>query len=107
MGHLDAVIAIAFSPDSKTLASTSSDKIVRLWDLGSGAMLRKFFNDDPVYILSFSEDGTHLLIGRRSVPISIEPLANNTPAGFLSSIGRTSTLFMGVLLDSVTRMEEL
>ncbi|MCE2416610.1 hypothetical protein J4G07_21755 [Candidatus Poribacteria bacterium] len=33
--HRNAVIGIAFSPDGKTLASTSWDGIVLLWDLTS------------------------------------------------------------------------
>lgn len=32
-GHAEAVVSIAFSPDSKQLASGSGDTTIRLWDL--------------------------------------------------------------------------
>ena len=32
-GHTDAVYSVAFSPDGKTLASGSSDRSVRLWNV--------------------------------------------------------------------------
>ncbi|KAL7785180.1 hypothetical protein V8C37DRAFT_394617, partial [Trichoderma ceciliae] len=36
-GHSSSVLAIAFSPDSKTLASASNDNTVQLWDAATGA----------------------------------------------------------------------
>jgi WD40 repeat protein len=39
IGHSDWIRSLAFSPDSKTLLSSSNDKTVRLWDLETGRLL--------------------------------------------------------------------
>jgi WD40 repeat protein len=37
-GHPDEVTAVAFSPDSKTLATGGGDRVVRLWDVATGRL---------------------------------------------------------------------
>ena len=60
---------IAFSPDGRSLLSGSIDTTVRLWDISSGMIIRRFdghksgvmsvaFSPDSRYAVSGSQDGT-------------------------------------------------
>jgi WD40 repeat protein len=40
LGHASSIREVAWSPDGKTLASSSDDNTVKLWDTGSGQLLR-------------------------------------------------------------------
>jgi len=57
-GHTDSIWSIAFSPDSKILASGSSDRTVKLWDCQTGQCLFTFVGHTGAVIsVAFSPDG--------------------------------------------------
>jgi RNA polymerase sigma factor (sigma-70 family) len=69
----DHIFALAFSPDSQTLASSATgtrDPSIRLWEVASGKKIRKLLapraNDaDGPYHMVFSNDGKVLVAGDR------------------------------------------
>lgn len=62
-GHVDAVIALAFSPDGKLLASASRDQSALLWEVSSGDLLRDLSKpaNEPLGF-AFSPDGNRLAV---------------------------------------------
>ena len=61
-GHTGDVWGVAISPDGKYLATGSSDKTARLWDLASGETIRVFSgHSGEVWDIAFSPDGKYLL----------------------------------------------
>jgi WD40 repeat protein len=77
-GHRDGVFSVAFSPDGKQLASGSSDRGIKLWNVADGSVVREFVNPaltQPagalpnlpqahpgwVYGVRFTADGKHLI----------------------------------------------
>ncbi|MCE9547325.1 MAG: WD40 repeat domain-containing protein [Planctomycetia bacterium] len=63
--HRDRVLGLAFSPDSRTLATSSigSDPAIRLWDAANGKAVRTI--DGGASIVQFLPDGQRLLSADR------------------------------------------
>jgi WD40 repeat protein len=63
-GHTDRVFSVAFSPDGRLLASGSSDKTIKLWDVATGSLVRTLSGHTwSVFSVAFSPDGRLLASG--------------------------------------------
>ncbi len=61
LGHTQSVKSVSFSPDSRTLVSSSGDKTVRLWDIETGKPLKTLTgHTSSVKYVSFSPNN-HIL----------------------------------------------
>ncbi|WP_277347437.1 trypsin-like peptidase domain-containing protein [Streptomyces sp. JB150] len=61
IGHANKVLALAFSRDSRTLATGSSDATVRLWNAAAGSNRTTLIgHTSGVYSVDFSRDGRTL-----------------------------------------------
>lgn len=65
------------SPDGKTLAVGSQDKMVRLWDLASGKLLKTFTAPGPlIQQVNFSPDGKQLFISAKGTGLFLWNIAS-------------------------------
>jgi WD40 repeat protein len=62
-GHTNTVDSVAFSPDGKTLVSSSYEKEIRLWDLKTAKEVNTFGNQGVrLHSVKFSPDGKTLAL---------------------------------------------
>jgi WD40 repeat protein/serine/threonine protein kinase len=62
--HARDVIAVAFTPDGRTLVTASKDSTVRFWDVATGAAVGKVIRHDGwVNALALTADGRAVLTG--------------------------------------------
>ncbi len=65
-GHKISVNSLSFSPDGRTLASGSSDKTIKLWNVDTGKLIHlpnPLTHSSYVNCVSFNSDGTILAAG--------------------------------------------
>lgn len=60
-GHNAAVNTAFYSPDGKTIVSSSRDKTVRVWDVETGVVLQSYRHNRIVNSASFSSDGKSII----------------------------------------------
>jgi WD40 repeat protein len=60
--HTNIVVGVAFSPDGKTLVSSSRDKTICFWDVATGKRTRVIRHTDKFGPLAYSPDGKTLAV---------------------------------------------
>ena len=76
-GHEGTTFGVAFSPDGRYLASTSTDKTVKIWNVTdnfASSPLTLHGHTATVYRVAFSPDGTRLVTASRDTTARVYAL---------------------------------
>lgn len=80
VGHSDAVMGVAFSPDGTQALSASLDHTLILWDVATGEIVRRFEgHSDWVRDVAFSPDGRRALSASSDHTIILWDVDQGTP----------------------------
>jgi WD40 repeat protein len=65
LGHTDAIMDVAFSPDKQSVMTASRDNTARLWSINGGLLRTYIGHTSTVYSVDMSPDGTKILTSSR------------------------------------------
>jgi WD40 repeat protein len=78
--HQGQIMAVAYSPDGKSLASAGADRAVVVWDPATGKELQRFeLEQGPPNDVTFSPDGKLLCVVVRGQPVRLWQLSDGRP----------------------------
>jgi tetratricopeptide (TPR) repeat protein len=93
-GHRNCVRSLTFSPDGKTLASSSFDRTVKLWNVGTGELKITFEGHaDEVNAVAFSPDGTTLASGSSDHTVRLWDLTTGELRSIIKAHGVLTVAF--------------
>lgn len=78
-GHVDAVRCVAISTDGSWGASGGEDRLIRLWDLGTGDLVASFTGESAITCTALSADGRLLVAGESSGRVHVLRLEGLQP----------------------------
>ncbi|MBW8064345.1 MAG: WD40 repeat domain-containing protein [Nitrospira sp.] len=85
-GHSQGVWAVAYSPDSQTLASGGADRFVRIWEMETGRLLKSLRgHTEDIRAAVFTADGQTVITGSADRTIRMWNVTTGEPTKLLFS----------------------
>ena len=86
-GHDKGVTFAAFSPDGKSVVTTSKDNTARIWDAADGREIARLMgHDDVVISAAFSPDGGRIVTASEDNTARIWDAAAGAPIATLKAM---------------------
>lgn len=100
--HDDLIVALAYDPAGRLLASAGYDGVARLWDAETGVAVRTLHGEGRVPAIAFSPDGRYLAGGSHSEWVHIWDVATGAVVREL----RTPRPYDGLDITGVTGLTD-